>query len=301
MMNYRIPYPVKANIFAYLNYGHAKHQFEYFRIAVAAFSLFNFFLFLLDYDVLLASNGMISWEVTSANSFWFEPHLQKLTSLIDAELLLNGAIFIYILSLTLLGLGIKARLMAVISFGGFLLFSVHLHPYLYGVDLYQSVFLFFLCVFPSGYSLTLSRCSLSADVFHHQQIAIRVIQVYLMITYFSAGLGKIQMPSWLNGEFLFLSLSDPTYQLIQLPINLDYHFFVLSGCFVVFLEFLYPLLILIPYVRSFLLLSILGMHGVIIVFMGLVPFGILLIIMNLVVWHPLLVKDYQTIIKSRES
>lgn len=301
MMNYRIPYPVRANIFAYPDYAYAKHQFEYFRIAVAAFSLFNFFLFIVDYDVLLASNGMISWEVTSANSFWFEPHLQKLTSLINPSVLLYSAILVYILSLTLLGLGIKARLMAVISFACFLLFSIQLHPYLYGVDLYQSVFLFFLCVFPSGHSLALSKNSLNETICAHQQIAIRVIQVYLMITYFSAGLGKVQMPSWFNGEFLFLSLSDPTYQFVPFPMDLDYHFFMVSGCVVVFLELLYPLLVLIPYVRSFVLLSVLGMHAFIIVFMGLVPFGVLLIIMNLIAWHPLLIQDYQSIIKFLKS
>ena len=300
-MSFNIPYPIKANIFAYPNYGYAKSQFEYYRIALSIFSIFNFFLFIIDYDVLLSANGMINWEVTSANSFWFEPHLQKLTNIFNPNLLLYSSSFIYISSLIFLALGIKTRLMAILAFACFLLFSVHLHPYLYGVDLYQSVFLFFLCIFPSGYSKTIFSKSSKIDVTSEQQIAMRAVQIYLMITYFSAGLGKIQMPSWLNGEFLFLSISDPTYQLIPFPDNLGYLFFVISGCFVVFIELLYPLLVLIPYIRSFLIINIIGMHLFILLFMGLVPFGTLLIIMNLIAWYPLIIKDYRSIIKLKKS
>ncbi|WP_257668143.1 hypothetical protein [Parapedobacter tibetensis] len=294
-MSAQIPYPWRAHIFANLNYGYAQHQFEYFRIAIAAFSIFNFCLFLVDFDVLLAANGMINWEVTRANAFWFEPHLYKLGTGATANILLYGAIFCYIASLISLGLGFRTRLMAMLAFGCFLLFSVHLNPYLYGVDLYQSVFLFFLCIFPSGHSLALPRRQHSAALLGHQQIALRTVQIYLMITYFSAGFGKVQMPSWLNGEFLFLSLSDPTYQFVKLPTDLHYLWYVLSGCLVVCIELLYPLLIFIPYVRIFLLLSIIGMHAVIAIFMGLVPFGTLLILVNVVIWYPLLLQDYRGI------
>lgn len=300
-MNFQIPYQVKANIFAYPSYGYATSQFEYFRIGIALFSLFNFLLFLLDYDVLLAYNGMINWEVTNANSFWFEPHLQKFTNFISPTLLLNTLSFTYILSLSLLALGYKTGITSILSFSCFLLFSFQLYPYLYGVDLYQSVLLFFLCIFPSGYSKSLFQKKINPTTNSVQQIAVRAIQIYLMITYFSAGIGKVQMPSWLNGEFLFLSISDPTYQLIPFPNYFGASFFAISGCIVVFMELFYPVLVFIPIIRSLLLIGIIGMHAFIVLFMGLVPFGTLLIIINLIAWYPLFRKDLITIFQNKKS
>lgn len=296
-MNFQIPYPIRANIFANLKYGYADSQFEYFRIGIALFSIFNFGLFLIDYDVFLANTGMINWEVTNANSYWFEPHLQKLTRYISPSFLVYIGSLIYLSSLMFLVFGIQTRLAAIVSFFCFLVFSVQLFPYLYGVDLYQSVFLLFLCIFPSGYSKTLFIRKNQNDVGQDQQIAIRTIQIYLMITYFSAGLGKIQMPSWLNGEFLYLSISDPTYQLIPFPDLFESQFYVISGCMVVLMELLYPLLMLIPIIRSILLISIVGMHLFILLFMGLIPFGALLIIANLIAWYPLFLSDYRSIFK----
>ena len=300
-MNKLLENIVKQHIFYKINYSNDKNQFEYFRIAIALFSLFSFLLFCLDFQVFLDPNGIINWEVTNAGSFWFEPHLLKIceATYLAPETILYFTSFCYVLCLILLALGVYTRIMALLSLFLFLIFSIQLHPFLYGVELYQNVFLLFLCIFPSGYGISIRPLPMTNSIKLAQQIGIRTIQIYLALTYFSAGFGKAQMASWFNGEFLFLSLIDPSYQLLTFPKNLPIYFYSFSGILVITLETLYAIFILIPFVRSFLIVSIVLMHVFIALFMGLVPFGILLGLVNLVVWYPLLKKDYQVIIQKR--
>lgn len=292
---------LRHNIFVFIEYGQSKKQFEYFRIVISLFSLFNFVLFLVDYKTFLLPDGIINWEVTNANSFWFELHLLKISNLlnVDSRVILYTISVIYIVALSLLALGIFTRLSSIIAFSIFLIFSIQLYPFLYGVDLYQSVFLLILCTFPSGYSVSLKPKIADTKIHDRQKIGIRGIQLYLALTYFSAGFGKIKMDSWFNGKFFFLSLTDPNYQLISFPKNLPYYFYVFFGILVVICELTYFILILVPYIRTLLLFVLITMHLFIALFMGLVPFGLLLILINIVSWYPLILKDAKSIFKKR--
>jgi hypothetical protein len=266
-------------------------------VLVAIFSIFNFSFFLLDYSTFLTPDGLVNWEVTNANSFWYEPHFLKLQEFlkVDGSLLLLLFSSLYISCLLLLALGLYTRITSIFAFGLFLFFSTELYPFLYGVDLYQSFFLLLLCFFPGGYQLSVRPKKLNEQVIERQKIAMRGIQLYLVITYFSAGFGKVQMPSWLNGKFLFLAVSDPNYQLVHFPSTLPGSVYTFFGVTVVCCELLYFILILIPYVRSILLILIVGMHLFIAVFMGLVPFGVLLAGINIIVWHPLFLTDLKNL------
>ncbi len=292
-------YLLKENIFCYLDYGQSKYQFEYFRIAIALFSLFNFGAFLYDYEVFVSPNGIINWEVTKASSFWFDPHPARLANWLNMshETFNIVAICLYVGSLVLLALGVFTRVSSLLAFFFFLVFSLSLYPFLYGVDLYQSVFLLFLTIFPSGYALSLTSKKSDDKILNQQKIAVRGIQIYLALTYFSAGFGKFNMDSWFNGEFLYLSLSDPTYQLLSFTYNVHYGFYVFSGILVVFIEMFYCMLVLIPYVRTVLIITIVGMHLFIALFMGLIPFGVLLMMVNLVVWYPVILTDLKKLLK----
>jgi hypothetical protein len=284
---------LKHHIFIQLEYGQSNHQFEYFRVAIALFSLFNLVFLFIDYPVFLDTSGIVHWEVTNASAFWFEPHVLKISNYfnVSATFTLLVSAGCYLLALILLLLGVFTRVTAVVVFCFFLLFSVQLHPFLYGVDLYQSVFLMLLCVFPSGYALSVKPKLINEKLRHQQQIGMRGIQLYLAITYLSAGLGKAQMPSWLNGKFIFMSISDPNYQLFQFPTNLPFYFYIVLGMVVVLIEGLYFVFICIPYIRTLVLVGIIMMHLFISFFMGLVPFGLLLALANVVAWYPLILKD----------
>lgn len=293
----------KIDFFARLDYGQARHQFEYFRVFIALFSLFSFASFLIDYNVFLVPKSIISWEVTNANAYWFEPHFLKIARLlkINEITLLFICSFGYIAALVSLLLGYFTRIASLLSFAFFLLFSVQLYPFLYGVDLYQSVFLMMLCVFPSGFSMSRASKTTSDVIEQQQRIGVRGIQAYLALTYFSAGFGKMKMGSWLNGKFLFLSLSDPNYSMVHFPQSLDSHFYVISGLIVIISETAYFAFMLIPYVRTLVLFAIVGMHLFIGIFMGLVPFGLLLAGVNSIIWYPLVLEDISRVSRLKKQ
>ncbi|GEM_PF-1902397 len=291
---------LREHLFYKIAYSNVANQFEYFRIGIALFSIFSFLSFWLDYDLLLVPDGIINWEVTNASAYWFEPHLLKVSEIIGLAPMttLYLVSFLYLASLVLLALGLHTRLAAIVALLLFLTLSVNLSPFLYGVDLYQNVFLLFLCVFPSGYACSIRPLPITKAIQNSQQIGIRTIQLYLGLTYLSAGLGKAKMASWHNGEFLFLSISDPNYELFSFPDTLPAIFYASIGILVVTLELFYLLLVFLPYIRSFLVISIVGMHLFIVLFMGLVPFGVLLALVNIIAWYPLLKKDYSTLHQS---
>lgn len=290
---------LNGNVFYNLDYGQSKFQFEYFRIFISLFSIINFLALLFDHVIFLDPDGLISWEVTNASAFWFEPHLQKISNFINIDSRAVLAIFSlsYLTVLIFLLLGLFTRITSILCFIFFNIFSILLYPYQYGVDLYQTVFLLILCIFPSGYNISVSKKPrvLSLKLENQQQIGIRAIQLYLCLTYLSAGLGKAKMDSWYDGKFIFLSLSDPSYRLIEFPLDVHYSVFIFLGISVIFLELLYFILVLIPYFRTALIVGISLMHVFIAVFMGLIPFGLLLCFVNIIVWYPLIITDLKKV------
>lgn len=295
---------VADNLFYNLDYSFSPFQFKYFRIIIAFYSLLSFISYIIDYDIFLSSTGLISWEVTDASAYWFEPHLLKLSNFlsINKDYVLICFSTLNLTTLFLLMIGVYTRLTSILCFAFHLIFSVILHPYQYGVDLYHTVFLLFLTIFPSGFSKCRFKNNkiINIKLENQQKIGIRTIQLYLCLTYFSAGFGKSKMDSWYNGEFIFLSLSDSNYHFLNFPLDINYNIFLLLGIFVIIIESLYFIFICIPYLRTILIISISLMHLFISFFMGLFPFGILLFAVNIVSWYPLLIIDFKKILKLKQ-
>jgi hypothetical protein len=285
---------LKYNFFyrAHLNY--AAEQVDVFRVMMVLYSLCSFLFLLLDYPVLLAPHGLINWEVTNASSFWFELHPAKIAALlgVSGDAVMSGIIYTYLAALVLLLLGIWSRISAIIALLLFVTLSNVLSPYGYGVDVYHTVTLFFLAVFPTGYYMVLRPKTGSADMDTVRQLCIRALQLYIGLTYLNAGVEKAFMPNWWNGKFIYYLLSDPTAITHNLvPLNLPIPVYVTLGILVVLMESLYLFLVWVPMVRTFMVLSIIAMHLFIAWSMGLTAFGILLILLNLVCWYPAMRKD----------
>ena len=288
---------LKDNIFYNIDYGQTKYQFEIFRIAICLFSLISFTFYLIDYNFFLSPDGLVSWEATDAYSNWFEPTLFKLSKYlhIQQSLILNSAILLYYFSFVTILFGYFIRIAAIIAFVLFKMFLIQLLPYVHGVELYQTVFLLFLIVIPSGFKFSLVNSKETPAKLLSQKYGIRGLQLYLIFTYFSAGLHKAIMPAWYNGEMFFMAISDPNYALFKFPTDLHYSIYAVIGILTLIIEMGYSIFLLFRWFRSFLILSIIGMHLAICFFMSLVPFGFLLALINLVLWYPLLLKDVKII------
>ncbi len=288
---------LKENIFFAIDYGQKAYQFEVFRIAICLFSIGSFTFYLIDYNFFLSPDGLVSWEVTDAYSNWFEPTLFKISNYLNLaqSVILNSAIVLYYTCFVAILLGYFIRVAAIIAFILFKIFLIQLLPYVHGVELYQTVFLLFLIVIPSGFKFSLSSSKETPEKLRCQKYGIRGLQLYLIFTYLSAGFHKALMPSWYNGEMFFMAISDPNYVLFKFPTDLHYAVYAVFGILTLIVEIGYSIFLLFPGFRSFLIFGIVGMHLTICFFMSLVPFGCLLALINMVLWYPLLLQDTKII------
>lgn len=287
----------RHNIFYKADTNYAPAQIDVFRVVMVLYSLFSFITLLLDYPVLLAPDGLINWEVTNASSFWFELHPAKIAHLLglSGQAVMLGLIYLYLGSLLLLLLGCWPKITAGMVLLLFVTFSNALAPYGYGVDVYHTVNLFFLFLFPTGYFLAVKPKRQSFHTKRLRELSMRALQIYIGLTYLNAGVEKAFMPNWWNGKFIYYLINDPTaitHNII--PLNLPIPVYAALGISVVVMESLYLFLVWIPVLRTMMVLSIILMHLFIAYSMGLTAFGILLILLNIVCWYPAIYKDLTT-------
>ncbi len=294
MDTYKIKSALKENVFYNISYCYSTNQLEIFRILVALFAIVSMFTLVLDYDVFFAPNGIVNWEVSNANALWFEGHPQKIADLLNVppQAVMITILAVYFLALTTLLLGVWTRLSAVICLITFTMITNVMSSFAFGVDIYQSVCFFFLTLFPTGYSLSLIKKENYPKLKELKQICIRVLQLYLIITYISAGFEKALMPNWWNGRFIYFLSNDPTIMTTSFfPKDQSIIFYAFFGITVVFIESLYFLLVWFKKTRLYIVLIIISMHLFIALFMDLLFFGVLLIILNIVCWYPIIFED----------
>ena len=288
----------QQNVFYKVDTNYAPEQVDVFRVVIVLYSLFSFITLLLDYPVFFAPDGLINWEVTNANSYWFELHPAKIAHLlgVSGQPVMLTLIYLYLSSLLLLLLGLWPKVMAALALLLFVTFSNVLAPYGYGVDVYHTVNLFFLLLFPSGYFLSVKPKTPSFHTQRLRELSIRALQIYIGLTYLNAGLEKAFMPNWWNGKFIYYLISDPTAVTHNIiPLNLPIPVYAMVGISVVLMESLYLFLVWVPVARTILLLSIILMHLFIAYSMELTAFGILLILINIACWYPAMYKDLKKI------
>lgn len=296
MDSYKIKSVLKDNVFYNITYCYNANQLEVFRISVALFAIISMFTLVLDYNVFFAPNGIVNWEVSNANALWFECHPQKIADLLNVspQYVMVTILTIYFLGLVALLLGIWTRLAAIVCLITFTLITNVMASFAFGVDIYQAVCFFFLTIFPTGYSLSLIKKDNYSKLNEVKQICIRVLQLYLIITYISAGFEKAMMMNWWNGRFIYFLSNDPTIMTTSFfPKNQDILFYAFFGITVVFIESLYFILVWFKKTRLYIIFIIISMHLFIALFMDLLFFGLLLIVLNLVCWYPVIFENFK--------
>jgi hypothetical protein len=288
----------QQNVFYKADTNYAAEQVDVFRVVMVLYSLFSFITLLLDYPVFFAPDGLINWEVTNASSFWFELHPAKIAGLlgVSGQTVMLTLIYLYLGALLLLLLGLWPKVMTALVLLLFVTFTNVLAPYGYGVDVYHTVSLFFLLLFPAGYYLAIKPKRPSFNTQRLRELSIRALQVYIGLTYLNAGIEKAFMPNWWNGKFIYYLISDPTAVTHNIiPLDLPIPVYAILGISVVLIESLYLFLVWIPVVRTVTVCSIILMHLFIAYCMGLTAFGILLILLNIACWYPAMYKDLKKI------
>lgn len=122
-------------------------------------------------------------------------------------------------------------------------------------------------------------------------IAIRLIQIHMCLVYLFAGLGKLQGETWWNGQAIWYSMASYEYQTLDMTWLANHMWFVsLMTLVTVAWEVSYPALVWPRLTRPFVLLLAIPLHIGIGICMGMMTFGLIMLIGNLAFVSPALIR-----------
>ncbi len=155
----------------------------------------------------------------------------------------------------------------------------------YGLDMFASILLFYCVVAPVGAALSLdargeSRAERASVT---NRVYVLLLQAHLCVVYATAGLSKAQGSNWWNGDAIWKALMQPQFHhgvdwswLPWLP-----GFALGLSLMTLVLEIGYTAAVFVPRLRTVWILSMVGMHAGVGLFLGLHLFGAIMIVFNL--------------------
>ena len=190
-------------------------------------------------------------------------------------------------------LGLFTRVTSVLTF---LLTVSYIHRVpgaLFGLDQINAMLAMYLMLGDCGRAYSLDRSWRAAPVGPTvmTNIAMRLIQLHLCIIYLFAALGKLQGTSWWEGTAIWLALANYEYQSLDMTwigrwpllINLITHVTLAW-------ELAYSALIWPRWTRPIMLALAIPIHLGIALSMGMVTFGLIMLVANLAFVSPSLVQ-----------
>jgi hypothetical protein len=201
----------------------------------------------------------------------------------------------------LLALGCFTRVVSVLSYLVVLAY-VHRTPgALFGLDQINAMLAMYLIVGPAGARYSIDAwwrrrrtdgASVAVEKSIAANVAIRLIQLHMCIIYLFAGIGKLTGLSWWLGYGVWGGLANYEYQSIDVTWMADWP---LLGAFLshltVYWEVFYIAAIWPRWTRPLMLLIAIPLHLGIALFMGMITFGLVMLIGNLAFVPPTLVRS----------
>lgn len=194
------------------------------------------------------------------------------------------AVFIlYVASLVSLLLGWYTRVSTIICWLTHFLVIVSEFVFVYGVDHFANIFLFFLIWMPSGNDLSMDNLqgrTLDAPT-PGTRLALRVLQFELCVIYFSSGVHKALGEQWWNGEAIWRATNLPLFGLVDMYWLAHFEWLaVLSGWVTLLIETGYPFLIFPQKTRKLWVALTILLHVGIAITIGLFSFSIMMAILT---------------------
>lgn len=162
---------------------------------------------------------------------------------------------------------------------------------LFGLDQINCFLAFYLAIGPAGAAYSVDawwrarkgRGGALPSVMAN--ISLRLIQMHMCVVYFFAGVGKLQGDTWWNGTAIWLAFASNEYQTLDLTWTAEYLWFINILTYVsLFWEVSYPFLIWPKLTRPIWLALAVAVHLGIGIAMGMLTFGMIMIIANLSFW-----------------
>jgi len=221
-------------------------------------------------------------------------------NLIHSPIMMWCVHLVVLVILLLFTIGLFSRVTSILSFLIAVSYAHRVPGTLFGLDQINIMLATYLMLGPSGDAYSVDRwlqrraSGVPLDIpapTISGNIATRMIQIHLCVIYFFAATGKLQGDSWWDGMALWLALANYEYQTLDVTwlgrwpwlINLMTHV-------TLFWELSYSALIWPRLSRPFMLALAIPLHMGIAVCMGMITFGVIMLIANLAFVAPELIR-----------
>ncbi|MBI3840249.1 MAG: HTTM domain-containing protein [Planctomycetia bacterium] len=205
-----------------------------------------------------------------------------------------GALVVF----ALLTVGLFSRVASVLALVATLAYVNRVPGALFGLDQINVMLAMYLAVGPCGAAFSLDRWlesrkagpSLAIQPRWSANLAIRLIQVHMCVIYLFAGTAKLTGPAWWDGTALWMALGNLEYQSLDMTWMADWPRLInLMTHVTVFWEIFYCALIWPRLTRPVMLLLAIPLHLGIAICLGMVTFGLVMLVGNLAFVAPGLV------------
>ncbi len=269
------------------------------RICVGAMLLYTHFIWTFNLYAFFGPRGWLPMELVERDQEIFQNFAWSLFYHIESPALIWCVHIVALVVFVMLMMGLFSRVVSVLAAFLAIMYVVRVSPgAFFGLDKINCFLALYLTIGPCGARYSLDslwrkrsgntdepRPSVSAN------LAIRLMQWHLAIIYLFSGLGKLQGQAWWTGEATWMSIANLEYQSLDVTFLAHYPALLdLLTHVTVFWELFYIVLIWNRWLRPWMLMIAVGMHGFIALCLGMMTFGIAMLIANLAFVSPRLVR-----------
>ena len=275
------------------------HTLALIRIFGGSMLLYTHLVWTLDFEAFLGAN---SWITTDASRAWHGPDSYAFSYFwyVESPALLWSLHIAALVVFAMFALGLFTRVTSVLAFVLALMYCHRLNGALFGLDQINTMLAMYLMIGPCGAVYSLDRLiarvraggelpppspSVSANV------AVRLIQLHMCIIYLFGGVGKMKGDMWWGGIAFWFSIANLEYQSLDVTWLVHFPFVIALLTHVTVLwETFYCFMIWPRATRPICLALAVAVHGGIALCLGMITFGLAMLIGNLAFVPPNVVR-----------
>ena len=205
-----------------------------------------------------------------------------------------GALVVF----AMLTVGLFTRVVSILAFLITVSYCHRLFGSLFGLDQVNAMLAMYLMVAPCGDAYSLDRwfkkrrmpTAVEPRSRISTNVSIRLIQLHMCVIYLFGGISKMKGSDWWDGDAVWFTIANLEYQSLDMTWMIHAPFLVsLLSLVTIFWETFYCCLIWPRATRPIMLMIAIGVHGGIALFLGMITFGLVMLIGNLAFISPLLI------------
>ena len=190
----------------------------------------------------------------------------------------------------MLTVGLYTRVVSILAFIAALSYFGRATGALFGLDQINVMLAMYLCVGRSGDAFSLDRWRAVRKAGHplpvrrswSSNVAIRLIQLHMCVIYMFAGMAKLTGPAWWDGNAMWMAFGNLEYQSLDMTWMADWpRLMNLMAHVTVFWELFYVALVWPRLTRPIVLLLAIPLHLGIAICLGMITFGVIMLVGNL--------------------